>query len=303
MFENIPQSKTWARVEQVDKGFSMDQKYHIWDADGAEYLLRISPIGLYESKQQIFELLGQLAKQGIPASRPVAIGTLNSEQMYLLLTWLQGTDAEKYLKSADEDTAYMLGVQGGKILKRMQTLEVPERKESWTVAYQRMVEKRIQETENCPYALPKTELLAKYIREHRHLVQDRPAVFMHGDYHVGNMIVDQDGNLGIIDFDRAKIADPYREFKCFQWNVLASPHFASGLIDGYFDGEIPADFFPILALFAAEGLVHYINWSAPYGEAELALAIDNYKKQLQWFDDFQRVVPTWYVGKGLRDFR
>lgn len=303
MFENIPQSKNWIRIAPVNKGYSVDRKYHVWDSDGKEYLLRVSPIGLYENKQQIFANLKQLAERDVPASRPVEIGKLDAENMYLLLTWLPGIDAEEYLQNVDEETAYNLGIQGGQILRRIQSVEIPPQKESWSVAYQRMVDERIQETETCPYELPKRELLTKYMLAHRNLIQDCPTVFMHGDYHVGNMIVDGDGKLGIVDFDRAKTAHPYREFKCFQWNVLASPYFASGLLDGYFDGEIPADFFPILALFAAEGLVHYVNWSAPYGEAELALAIENYKKQMLWFDDFQRVVPSWYVGKGLKDFQ
>ena len=181
-------------------------------------------------------------------------------------------------------------------MKRLQTVEIPQPKEPWSVAYQHMVDDRLRETETCTLGLPKTALLANYIRQHRYLVQERPAVFMHGDYHRGNMIVDAAGNLGIIDFDRAKTADPYREFKCFQWNVLVSPEFASGIIDGYFDGSIPPDFFPILALFAAEGLVHYVNWSVPFGEEEVNFAIENYHRQLRWFDDFRRVVPTWYVG-------
>lgn len=296
MFSAISQSRTWRQVEPVTKGYSVDQKYHIWDSDGAEYLLRVSPIEAYEKKQQIYELLGQLAERDVPASRPVSIGKLDAGHMYLLLTWLPGVDAETYLQSVDEETAYKLGTQGGQILKRLQTVQIPMQKEPWAVTYQHLVDDRLREIEENALGLPKTQLLAEYVRQHRDLVQPHPAVFMHGDYHRGNMVVDGQGNLEIIDFDRAKTADPYREFKCFQWNVLVSPKFASGIIDGYFDGNIPPDFFPILALFAAEGLVHYVNWSAPFGAEELALAKENYHRQLLWFDDFCREVPTWYVG-------
>lgn len=37
--------------------------------------------------------------------------------------------------------------------------------------------------------------------------------YQHGDYHLGNMIVNN-GHIGIIDFDKFATSDPMDDFKC-----------------------------------------------------------------------------------------
>lgn len=69
----------------------------------------------------------------------------------------------------------------------------------------------------------------------RELLRDRPQCFQHGDYHIGNMMVDQDG-LAIIDFDRYDFGDPWEEFNRIVWCAQTAPAFACGMVDGYFGG-------------------------------------------------------------------
>jgi len=42
--------------------------------------------------------------------------------------------------------------------------------------------------------------------------KDVQRTFCHGDYHLGNMIVDKDREINIIDFNRWGYDDPYEEF-------------------------------------------------------------------------------------------
>ena len=46
------------------------------------------------------------------------------------------------------------------------------------------------------------EAFLKYIAENRHLLKNRPQTYQHGDYHIGNMMIDRNEILTIIDFDR-----------------------------------------------------------------------------------------------------
>lgn len=39
-----------------------------------------------------------------------------------------------------------------------------------------------------------------------------PPVYMHGDFHPGNLIYMRDGTIGVIDFNRWEVGDPYEEF-------------------------------------------------------------------------------------------
>lgn len=299
MLKIIEGNPRWSRVEPVTKGFSADKKYHVWDQSGGEYLLRISHDKLFRQKWEQFALLRQLARQDIPASRPVEFGRIDEEHIYLLLSWIRGVDAETHIACADSEVAYELGLRGGEILRKIHAVEIKTSEESWDVRYQKMVDQRIKDFKNCPLDLPQKDVYLSYVEKNRDVVHNRPTVLMHGDYHRGNMVVMPEGGLGIIDFDKVKTGDPYRDFKCFAWNVQVSPYFASGIIDGYFNHQIASDFFPIMTLYAAEGMMRFVNWAIPYGKGEIKIALQQYQDMLVWFDGFRRTVPAWYVGDGL----
>lgn len=44
----------------------------------------------------------------------------------------------------------------------------------------------------------------EYIENNRHLLENRPQSFQHGDYHVGNMML-ENGELRIIDLQQMKL--------------------------------------------------------------------------------------------------
>ena len=85
----------------------------------------------------------------------------------------------------------------------------------------------------------------------------------------------------------------------FCWNVYASEYFETGLINGYFNNQIPNDFFKILALYAAESLISHLPWAMTFGKEEVETALKVTKSTLLWYDNFTREIPTWYKGVNL----
>jgi len=75
-------------------------------------------------------------------------------------------------------------------------------------------------------------------------------------------------------------------------NKRISPHFASGQIHGYFNGEPPEDFFRLVAFYASTQLLTIITYSIPYGWVDSAVkTIDDI---LKWHDNMNNPVPSWY---------
>ena len=99
-----------------------------------------------------------------------------------------------------------------------------------------------------------------YIEENRYLLSNRPQCFQHGDYHIGNMML-EDGSLIIIDFDRYDYGDPWEEFNRIVWCAKVSPIFASGLVNGYFDHKVPYEFWRLLALYISSNMLSSIPWA------------------------------------------
>ena len=92
------------------------------------------------------------------------------------------------------------------------------------------------------------------------------------------------------------MADPYDEFKPYCWNVIKSEYFETGLINGYFEDNIPDDFFKILKFYTIEGIISHLPWALTFGEEEVKTALNMYQEALKWYDNFNLEIPTWYKG-------
>ena len=61
-----------------------------------------------------------------------------------------------------------------------------------------------------------------------------------------------------------------------------------------FDGEVPMEFWKLLALYISSNTLSSLPWAIPFGQGE----IDVMKKQaadiLDWYDGMTNVVPKWY---------
>lgn len=282
-------------ISPLLKGWSKDKKYILEDAKGCKFLLRISDKSLYEKKKKQFELLKKIEEMDLYCSRPIAFGTMEDGSVYTILSYLEGVDGEEAIFSMSDREAYTLGVEAGEVLRKLHKIEIPEQSLTWWEKYQKKMPRKIEALLQCEYGLPMQEEIIQYYKDHCYLMEDRPQLFTHGDYHLGNMIV-KDGKIGIIDFDKNGAADPYDDFKPFCWNAMRSEYFETGLINGYFNNQIPEDFFKILKFYTAESLISHLPWSVSFGEEEIRTAQKVAEYQMIWYDNFKREIPTWYKG-------
>lgn len=155
------------------------------------------------------------------------------------------------------------------------------------------MDRKIKMYNDCPVKFDRAEDIITYIEANRHLLKGRPQSFQHGDYHVGNMMI-ENGKIIVIDFDRYDYGDPWEEFNRITWCAQCSPLFASGMVNGYFDGEVPMEFWRLLALYISSNMLSSIPWAIPYGEREIQTMLKQAEDVLSWYDHMRNPVPTWY---------
>ena len=228
-------------VIPIEKGWSEDKKYQVAKKDGSRYLLRVTPIQRYETRKALFAVLEQVARLGIPMCKPVEFGICR-DGVYALHTWIDGSDAGDVIPFLPEKEQYASGVKAGEILREIHAIPAPDTQEQWGSRFNRKADEILHNYRECPIHFQGDNALITYIENNRGLLENRPQCFQHGDYHIGNMMV-QNGSLIIIDFDRYDFGDPWEEFNRIVWSAQTSPCFAAGQIDGYFDGRPPAEFF------------------------------------------------------------
>lgn len=277
----------------IDKGWSGDRKFCAVTEDGQKFLLRISSIDRLERKRREYEKMTELARLDIPMCRPVEFG-ICKEGAYSIQSWIDGEDAQERIMSMDRNDQYRYGIDAGRILRKIHTIPAPKNIPAWEYRFNAKIDRKIAMYEACPLKYEKGECFLGYLSENRHLLKDRPQCFQHGDYHIGNMMVDSSGILTVIDFDRDDYGDPWEEFNRIVWCAQESPLFASGMVDGYFSGNVPYDFWQLLALYIASNTLSSLPWAVPFGDEEISTMKKQAAEVLRWYDDMRQVVPTWY---------
>lgn len=280
----------------VEKGWSGEQKYCVMTAEGRKLLLRISHMDRLERKRQEYEWMCRVAELGVSMCLPVEFGSCE-EGTYSIHTWIDGEEAEDPIQAMDPAAQYRYGLDAGRILAKIHSIPAPEDAPDWETRFNAKIDRKIRMYENCDLKYENGDALLAYLAQNRHLLKGRPQSFQHGDYHIGNMMIDKSGKLVVIDFEKYDIGDPWEEFNRIVWSAQAAPCFASGLVDGYFGGNVPMDFWRLMALYVCSNLLGSLPWAISYGEREIQVMREQAAEVLQWYDGMNTVVPSWYRTK------
>ena len=197
----------------IEKGWSNDKKYCVTDEKGKKYLLRISPMEELESKKAEFKNMKQVYKLGIPMCEPIEFGTCE-EGVYSLQGWIEGQDAEEVIPTLSDKQVYAYGLKAGEILKKIHSIPAPENVEDWEIFFNRKIDRKIEMYNKCQLKYENGEAFINHIEANRHLLKNRPQTYQHGDYHIGNLMIDNKGNLVVIDFNRNDFGDPEAVCRC-----------------------------------------------------------------------------------------
>lgn len=295
-YDDIRYRSEWISVDEVNKGWSEDKKFHIKTKDNKNLLLRICDVSQYEKKKKEFEIIKDLNKKSLNMSVAIDYGICNAgESVYSLYSWINGYDAREKLNSFSKEEQYNLGVVSGKYLKEIHSIPADNNIETWEERFNKKIDIKIDRYKKCGIVLENDDKIISYLEENRELLKNRPQCFQHGDYHIGNMIITGNNELGIIDFNRFDYGDPWEEFNRIVWSAEVSPEFASGYINGYFENKVPNDFFKLMLLYISSNQISTVGWAKSFGEKEIAIAINQTKRVIQWYDNYKSYIPSWYM--------
>ena len=280
--------------ELISKGYSEEVKYKVI-AD-KKYFLKISPLSFIKIKQLELNYISDL-KNEMKFPKLIEI-KYKSDSILSLYEWIDGVDFREYVIQLTDKELYQYGIQAGEFLKKIHSIYIEEYSDNWEEYYIKKSMKKIDSFRKVNIKFPEIETFIDYIVTHQYLLQDRPISLCHGDYHVGNMMIElETKKLVIIDFGSLEIGDPMEEFNRMIWNAQLSEEFATGFVNGYFEGEqIPDIFWKLMAYYMACDVVGSIPWAINFGDNQLEIMFKRAKLVLEWFDDFKRVIPKFYKG-------
>lgn len=112
------------------------------------------------------------------------------EAVYTVHTWVDGKDAEKIIPYLSDSEQYDYGLVAGRFLKAIHSIPAPENQPDWETRFNAKMNSKIKMYNECPIKFDGAENLIAYIESNRHLLANRPQSFQHGDYHIGNMMIE-----------------------------------------------------------------------------------------------------------------
>lgn len=117
----------------------------------------------------------------------------------------------------------------------------------------------------------------------------------HEDFQADNLVISPEKELFVIDFQQCGIVDPYYALMSAMISADVSPHFATGQIRKYFEGEPPMDFWKLLFFYFASETINGFLAAITLGQEEIDFVYKMTKNTLECFDNMNNPIPTWYL--------
>lgn len=295
--KQIPLISNCKEIIQITKGFSTDEKFliHMQD-ESKKLLLRLFDMEGFKSKKNEFTILGRMKDYNVTCSEPISFGVLENRG-FMITSYIEGKDAEDEIPKYTYQEQYNIGVEAAKELKRMHQYPASHNVSSW---YSRKVKKHNNYMEayfECGIKIKNDQKIMDFIEENIHLMKNRPNVFQHDDFTLGNIIVNNKEFAGVIDFGRYDWGDPIHDFlKIGIFSREVSIPFSIGQIKGYFNNNEPDEYFwRLYSLYLAMCVFSTVVWTLKTIPDSLNDMLDKVYIFLEDHDYFSELKPKWYI--------
>ncbi|HDR3895142.1 aminoglycoside phosphotransferase family protein [Bacillus cereus] len=293
---NIQIVKDAVDIKEISKGFSPDKKYIIMSANNEKYLFRTGDIKEYERKKIEFQILNEMVKCNVQAQRPIEIGILEEEGVcYSIFSYLEGEDAKRLFSTYSPKEQYDIGIEAGKDLAKMHTLEAPKNILPWYERAMKKHRKYLEAYKTCGIKIENDDKIIKFIDENEMYVKDRPNRFQHDDFHLENIIVRDGRYVGVVDFNGYDWGDPLHDFvKIALFARDISIPYSIGQIEGYFNERIPEEFWKLYAVYVGMTVFSSVVWTLRAAPHMLEDTLERLHIVLEDHKNFELSKPIWF---------
>ena len=279
-------------VRKINEGFSVDEKFVINET----HLVRLISDDRIDRFKFVFE--AQKKFQKIAKCQKVFDFKICSPNSFYITEYLPGKNGLEVIKDYSVKSQYNFGVEAGfELAKFHNKNEVDSFNIKEYLTHYLTTKITEARTKNIDKYLPELEDIISVVEKNIHLFYDLPGLLCHSDYHLFNMIFNNDSYEGVIDFERARYSYFLTDFRNNSpHNVPASKYFASGYIDGYLKGRPTKDFFKLYNLNDLVISIGAIGWILEFDIVTLDESILYIKKLFKSIKNLNNI-PDWYVGE------
>lgn len=285
-------------VEALRKGYSDDRKYLVRTSDGGLYLLRLSSLAQQRRRMREFEILRAQHRRGIACPDAITAGAdIAAGVFYAMYTFLPGRCLEEAMPDLTAAQQRRIGLASGRLLKQLHEMQAPAEGADWPQRRRAKHERYMKRLDDLGLKCPRRAELDAFVSVNSHLMDSAPVRFQHDDFHPGNLIVDGDERVGVVDFNRCDWGDPIEDFYKLEWfGVPLSICFARGQVEGYLAGADTGDFWLRYTLYAAMQALSCLAWAADHDSHCLAFWQERVERVIRSLNLDTGRPPAWFEG-------
>ena len=284
-------------IEEFNRGASSVEKYLI-TRDDEKYLLRIYDGRFMDSRYKAFKNMKILYENDISIPYIYEYGKLKDNlHGYAIVEWIDGKPLDKLITSFDKVLLY--GKEAALELLKMHSIE-PTTEVDIYEKFLSSLAKKLRKVKELGVILD-YDLINSYVLKYSDILKNKKTSIIHGDIHPGNMIIN-DNKLFFIDLDVCN--------NDFSWIDLTTnacnmdyPKFYTVLIDEYFNGNVPEEFWLIYNLYGVLYCLDNILYCNRMNNKSLKDGQDTFNQFLENSNYFTELKPKWFDEKILRKER
>lgn len=296
-------------IEPIMKGYSSDRKYRV-SHEQRRYLVKLFDVKQQlAAKQEEYRVLTRLRQLEVQCSEPIDLGinacsdtdaTTDEHKSigYLVLSYIDGEEASERLPHYSSSVQYRIGQEAGRQLRSIHQINAPSVIQPWAERKLMKHRRYLERYSLLEHRLPDDNKLIAFIDQHAHLMQGRPNLLQHDDFHLSNLIVKDEQLAGVIDFDRMDWGDPIHEFlKVGFFSSAISIPFSIGQIRGYHDDQEPTEhFWKLYSLYVAMSLISSMVWITAVKPEEAEHMFKLCIRVMEDHHHFESIIPSWYTA-------
>ena len=283
-------------ITRIRKGFSEEEKYMVKTASDT-YLLRISPVNAHSRKVEEFEIMKEVFAKGVSCNRPIDMFTVEDEDERIcsLFSFLPGYDAEENINALDEQTQYEIGFQAGLDLRKINS--VKNQTSSWKQRKLVKHEHYLRQYFDHGYSFKNDKKVINFIELNCDRIESGPDMLQHDDFHLGNIVINNNEYSGILDFNRYDWGDPLHEFVKLEWFTWPiSRSFSRGEIKGYFGkNSVSQDACLIISVYVAMSIFSTFVWTMKFHPHTMPVIEKTMNSILDSYEYFDKPQPEWTI--------
>lgn len=290
VLKNIPNSHKWKNIRKIEGGFDDCLKYY-FEYDNKKYIVKIFSNNNYEKKKREYCILQKMQEVDFIKPTPITLGKLDENNYYYILTWVEGKTLTEYCENKSEKELYDIGLKIGDIITKIHEVKVREVDLSNKIS---KIENKMDKFKKVKKDY--TDVAVNFLEKEYNKLTSQPISIVHGDLNQDNIIVDDNGNIGIIDFGNADIDYSYQDLHQVQmYNRFLSIPLSVGIINGYLKEKENTTFWESFKIYSAYFCLSKILWAHKFDDESLISEMLKRSKQTVIdFNYFKSEKPLWY---------